>query len=463
MNVDFKRVETFGRSIENLLDDEFHDPQSLPNQIKRRILFRYLQIFIEASTTNDFVMRELPNNNHFFKTTTVLDLYKIAYPDWGYVARMAILRFIMARLPYDISLNAFPDYERTVGRLLGGRQPVTEEGDFGSFQKFMQQEGAFWIVSEKRTSAGVQYEIDLRRYQSYEVRPGFAKYGVHALLDEQFNVMSVDGVDASDASFPKKLQQLKSTLCLDIILFNHAILSHLVVSQQLYMDITTTHYDSVAHDDLLEQFFYLITYRTNEINSNIPVLAGEEGSLIQMGFGFTPSAFLKLMADLYNLDKINTTEKLKAYLLNQRSKAWHKVASGVFKVVSDHVDRIMQGKSLPAELVERTKVALFVSTFFHETMGDYQLKTIYNCDLNTRTYEPDPFERRTEEFAHIISAATMGVSVRILKLHELVADNSGFIRGHHKALWKQFYNELGAALRDVPWANVENFEFSVGY
>src|SRR5690242_9398716 len=127
-----------------------------------------------------------------------------------------------------------------------------------------------------------------------------------------------------------------------------------------------------------------------------------------------------MLSDLLTDPSLQDSAGIKNFLIDCRSEQWKKMATPVYAVVDKFVERLV-GNKLPADFKLQTKVGLFVSTFYHEMVGDFQLKTIYNCDLNTRTYTGSDYNRCTNEFGYIIAAATIGVSVRILKLHELVA------------------------------------------
>jgi len=474
MNIDMDQLPQFLSSFEKVVNEHEHpsnhksmllrshgegklasDAKTVDNDVKTAILHAYLTLFINGPTTNTFTMKALDDNRQAL-TTNVMNLYEVVNPSPFYPLQMKALAWAMSKLPYDINLENDPSYIKQVGALLNNRQPVTEEGTFGTLQQFLSREGSFWLMPQ---SDG-RYSIDLTRYKNYAVRQHFRSYGCKAIVDAQFNVVSIDNVACNDAGFGVALSVFKSTLILDIVLHVHAMVSHLLVSQRLYMSATTTYYSTIQSDSLLSDLYYLCTYRTNEINSNIPVLASGQGSLIQMGFGFTGDSFKEMLSDLLTDQKLQTSAGIKHVLLDCRSEQWKKMASPVYAVVDKFVERVV-GNKLPEDFKLQTKVGLFVSTFYHEMVGDFQLKTIYNCDLNPRTYDGAQFERRTNEFGYIIAAATMGVSVRILKLHELVAGT--YLSGESLAAWTEMYHGMKDALKDYKFIDVDNFEFSVGY
>ncbi|KMS94384.1 hypothetical protein BVRB_021950, partial [Beta vulgaris subsp. vulgaris] len=206
-------------AVEGLIDDGKDDAKECVSDIKTDILHAYLNIFINGPTTNDFSMQPLANNKDAAKTN-IMNLYEVVNPSPLYHLQMKALEWAMSKVPFDINLNDDPTYIKVVSGLLNNRQPVVEVGDFGTLQQFLSREGSFWLMPQ---SDG-RYVIDLTRYKKYAVRDHYQGYGCKAIVDAQFNVVSIDGIPANDPKFGVALSVMKSTLILDIILHCHAIL-----------------------------------------------------------------------------------------------------------------------------------------------------------------------------------------------------------------------------------------------
>jgi len=237
-----------------------------------------------------------------------------------------------------------------------------------------------------------------------------------------------------------------SACALEIILIKHLIGCHLSKTQNTFI-----HLKRNEMNDLQYKHFNHLFCGTNKINSNVPVLAGEFGSLTHQLSGAESNTFLqhltKLIVEMTAMD--NDT------FLNQVVKTndllWNSVVDQVWSLNNTLIDEIW------VKHPKRNDIALcnFLATFFHEVVGDKQLRSTFDGVLPFRVRIGGERDT-TKTFAWLSAAAVVGVSTRSIKLGAVEEVDL-------KDRYLRYLNGIKQIKNINKYVNPDNLEISVGY
>jgi len=286
---------------------------------------------------------------------------------------------------------------------------------------FLNGDGSYFLAP---TDVPNEWAVDLDYLSAYEVHAGFYRYGgVMYFRDGGINRIVYGGVsyDSKHPEYPRIEYIFRASLCMKIVVEMHAVFCHLIVANPTAIDLVQ-HQDGSAYtySEKLRKFLRITTTRTLEINAAVPILAMNPGSILSRMYALTPAAHLQYIKDCYaKLPKIDEPHKIESFILGKPDTPWRQKAQKYYDSMQNYIQtEIFDPRTNPdISKIKKYTNHFFVSTIFHEILGDRALYDIVVTGYLPTRVRIDDWRLDDEVICDIVATAALAVSTRIPKHH----------------------------------------------
>ena len=232
-----------------------------------------------------------------------------------------------------------------------------------------------------RHTSDATAELDLSYLSKYDVRSGFRPYGGKAKLSIKDGNYSLDSVENSNAADQEEAKNIFfSSFAVHVVFARHAVMTHLSVAQRLLIKFTLpSEAHKVATNPRLNTLLQVLTTRVNEVSVNEHLLIGTKG-LVARASSFTDDGLLQAGKDVYDSYAAMAPADLVA-LLGDGSKQWKTAVANGWHAARTLVGDLQLGADISESDAELLALDVFVSSFYHEFIGDLQLDNLIKGNL----------------------------------------------------------------------------------
>lgn len=253
---------------------------------------------------------------------------------------------------------------------------------------FLQQAVAF---CKPETPNSNRLVCDLSFMHKYQVNKNAAgRYGGKAVVQLKVNgkgyeIEEVDGRTSSSDDFERYKAKFLSSFGVYLIVLRHAVMTHLSISQRLLIKLTTKrnqkYIDTWMDEENKGPYTLLraLTTRTNEVSINEQLLIGPDRSLVQRATSFIPDSLELMLSDYYDKYSSMTHDELIADVADSGTGKWTIAVNLAWKGAKTVVNEICQpvlNKHVKQSDLDDMALMLWVSTFYHGFIGDFQLDNV---------------------------------------------------------------------------------------
>jgi hypothetical protein len=239
-----------------------------------------------------------------------------------------------------------------------------EAADLTDF--FLKNTGSFFlkpIIDWRKSSIGSNitshyYVVDFSKYEKYSVRDSYHRYG-GKIYFEDGRIVGYEYLGkfyAANSDFMDKI--IRATLCLKMMVELHALRIHLCTAQKKLYEYA----EKYPSNHPLQDFLYLSTYATLDVNRRIPILVSPYGLVVRL-FGLTQRSYRKLLRRTLKRPSFNREE-----MLGTPGTVWYEKLNQYYQ----HVERFI--KKLTSDEQERIDLTEFFVgvSALHNQFGDAQ-------------------------------------------------------------------------------------------
>jgi len=355
------------------------------------------------------------------------NIYEI-HPDL-YRKEIPILVWVMSQFPSNLthgreiridSEEAIQLRRKQIGELVWN-DIIQESKPFHTdnlAKYFLKDFGSFFLSPTEDPNELV---VDFDFLKVYEVHNGFYKYGgVMYLRDGEINRIVYDSVtyDHKHPEYPRIEYIFRASLCMRIVVELHAAFCHLTVANPTAIDLVQ-HQDTYAYSEKLRKFLRITTTRTLEINAAIGILAINDGSILSRMFALTPASHKQYIVDSFaNLPKVDEPFKLEAFLKGKlQGTPWSQKAQKYYNSMQNYIKSEIfdNHPDTDESKIKKYTNHFFVSTIFHEILGDRALYDIVVSGYLPTRVKIANWKVDDDIICDIVSTAALAVATRIPK------------------------------------------------
>lgn len=365
--------------------------------------------------------------------------YGFYIDEWDISVRT--LDYILSYIPiYDEEATIDPAvYSKTLEGLYAEFIPSESVDASSLIDFFLNNAGSFYVKDNV---------VDLSKYEEYEVRDKYERYGGKVYIaDGKIDKYEYMG-KTYDGNDQKMDKIIRATLCLDLMVHQHALNVHLNSSQRGVYKF----YERYSKDHQLKDLLYLISYEALQVNRRIPILVAPHGIVARL-FSLTTPAFTRLLHEVLQKPAYSRQD-----MLGHPNTEWNKQLTKYAQIIDKYVDTF----DISDEEKQEISDFMIMATAVHGLMGDSQLHAMVVSQffLPSVTIESPGFVSKLQ--VDLLVTLLLSVSGR----QPLCVDKSVdavFVNKEQRNHWIEFRKTL---LREYPnrtWFDPTSFELSVGY
>jgi hypothetical protein len=241
----------------------------------------------------------------------------------------------------------------------------------------------------KQESGSGRLVCDLDYLQKYEVKRGTPmRYGGVAYV-EKGKIVEISGHTRSSPEFEENLARFLSSFAVHLIVDRHAVMTHLAISQRLLIKLTAKRSEDYQmawkNDAGADLLLRALTTRTNEVSINEQLLIGPNRSLVGRATSLTDFSLVQLGSDMYEKYAAMSADDLIKDVADEGHGKWPVAAYSAWensKTCANTICKNIVGKNgVTQDDVTNVALMLWVSTFYHGFIGDFQLDNVNKGNL----------------------------------------------------------------------------------
>jgi hypothetical protein len=310
---------------------------------------------------------------------------------------------------------------------------------------------------EKQSGGESRLVCDLRYLDKYnnELKadvPQGKRYGGRAVV-ENGKIVEISGLLSNDNNFPRCKSAFLSSFALHVVVVRHAVMTHLSICQRLLVKLTTgrnASYREAFQKNLGPSLLLrALTYRTNMVSINEQLLIGPGNSLVGRACSLTNEGLTELGLDTYKKYSDMSPDDLVAEVGMNGIYSWNKACRFAWEGAQEVVERICNindmGDVVKKEDLLDLSLILWVSTFYHGFIGDFQLDNLCKGNLLLTLAETNG----KNDLGYITLATTIGVTT-MTRTMNLCTLGSYLPKEEERDAWNKYIKLLQSI--DVPVA-----------
>jgi hypothetical protein len=361
------------------------------------------------------------------------------------------LYYALEAAPTMVDMDGEPNYDQLYGDkiLPHGMMMLSESPE----DCFLRQTGAFCKAetapgaNDKRVVCDLSY-LESSSYELKREALGTPGYGGKAIVENGEIVEILHGVGkgtvsrVGDEDFSRRKSAFLSSFAVHVIVVHHAIITHLAVAQRLSNKLTVgrtdAYIESWNENKGASLLLRALTYRTNAVSMNEQLLIGPGNSLVGRACSFTNKGLLQLGTDMYQKYKKMNPEELIDDLASQGSSKWNLACKTAWDGAKQVVNTICKDmKEMAEEDLSDLALILWVSTFYHGFIGDFQLDNVNKGNLLLTLTK----STAKNDLAYGTLATTIGVTTMTRTLNLFTAQVY-FPKLEDRQAWAQYVTVL---------------------
>jgi len=361
-----------------------------------------------------------------------------------------------------ININELSDDVKTS---YGNRIPVEATHPESLEDFLLEKSGSFFL----RRGNDNEYVVDFSRYEQYEVRDGFERYGgVVTIKDGKIkNIKYMGKIYYTVSKNYARIESIfKATLFIVMVLEIHAIRIHVLTSQDFAVwardrfrqEVSCL--NDVKKMNPIAKILLLFTLGTLSTHSRITSLL-EPNALGHKISALTEKSFIKL-----GRDSILKGYFLKEEILGIDGTVWNRQITPYWHSVNKMMKKFFT-KDIYKEERERyninslTNFAVVV-TALHNQFGDSQLHSMSMSGFFPPKIYKKNFEKISKNDCIILQTLLVGIGASIPQIGDNMfrtyfSENNGY----YQKYWNIFIDEV-ISQSDFDWFSPKNFEVSAG-
>jgi len=317
------------------------------------------------------------------------------------------------------------------------------------------------LALERTEEEGV-WKIDLSFFEKFSVRELYKPYGaILKLNSKDFISVNYCGKEyfKGDDGYEDAFKCFCSTWSLNT-LNCHAVFSHLYISQGIYRKVTSSPvYEKLT--DAEKEFLSITLHRVNIANRDMTVMIGEKGCLFHRITAFDEEGMMTFVN--YNMERYKTID-IKKFILGEPGSAFYEKSKNFYSECERFVHKFFAAETdqLCMSLEEYVNF-YFISTAYHEAIGDSQLNNVLKGYFDNRVYK-DGRNVMTGEYVDVTCTIAFAIGVRTPKIYQ--EDYRSLLSGKRRHIWDEHVHNCLHTMPELDhdsWLKFRNFETSVGY
>ena len=363
------------------------------------------------------------------------------------------LYYALEAAPTMVDMDGEPNYDQLYGDkiLPHGMMMLSESPE----DCFLRQTGAFCKAetapgaNDKRVVCDLSY-LESSSYELKREALGTPGYGGKAVVEngeivEIFRGVgegTISRVRVGDEDFSRRKSAFLSSFAVHVVVVHHAIITHLAIAQRLSNKLTVgrtdAYIESWNENKGASLLLKTLTYRTNGVSINEQLLIGPGNSLVGRACSFTNKGLLQLGTDMYQKYKKMNPEELIDDLASQGSSKWNLACKTAWDGAKQVVNTICKDmKEMAEEDLSDLALILWVSTFYHGFIGDFQLDNVNKGNLLLTLTK----STAKNDLAYGTLATTIGVTTMTRTLNLFTAQVY-FPKLEDRQAWAQYVTVL---------------------
>lgn len=337
----------------------------------------------------------------------------------------------------------------------GWRNPLIQETKrYNSFKEYLLDNDKLFQPDEDGATKSF-------RFSNLQMRDGYAvPGGSYKRLEDDFQF----GPEGEPA--------LRCAIAIEVILKRHLVQCHLAITQHVLMAILAS--KDIARlpaTSPLKQYLNLLFSGTNEVNSMVRLMAGGQGSMVQILSGLTAESFEELLIKEITAVRKMTQQTFIQERIKSNDQQWNACVDSVLAASRDivgHVFSLEPGEisdyrndaNIQSNIVEDLALCHFLATFYHEIVGDKQVLATFDGMLPMRLRVGKDNEYSVS-YAYPMAATVMTVSTRSIKIAEVATEEE--VTSDIKKLYATYHMKLDSAMLGAGLGTAAKNETSVAF
>lgn len=311
---------------------------------------------------------------------------------------------------------------------------------------FLKPNADFSDTGVEKTEQISHWIADFSRYEKYDVKLGFYKYGGKVYLTVTNDKPMITKIEYQGHIYDGDNELMnyivRSTLCIVIVMEMHYITSCLKISQTKAVN----YMNCFKFDDPISDLLYMLSFNVLKSNRKLSYILDFDGLLNKL-FAFTQSSYIDLLEQ--------TIESQTFDIYGSKGTKWNEQMVNYSDKVRSFVREIV-----PDDIVHEITYYMVTVTAFHNQTGDAQVFSLIISDfLLPKVYKAKPGSICTQD-RKIISALIQRGTFPQLNDSDL-GKKIFRLKGHEQA-WERFRLQIDKD-PEVNWFVPKYFEVSAGH